>query len=187
MKCLRPPPQNPRLQSHQVPDFDDLASHFESLYQVDEKDDLKKITELKSEVHVPVLDDPITPIEVNKAVNMMKNGGYDHKIDAFLTIYSVLAPLLTLLMNILFYVAYPTTLAISLLSALPKKGNLRLSMNYRGIQMLKAMSALYDRILENRLNLLGMCAQGTISISKRNFYHPPNIHNSFIDCHREEN
>ena len=112
-----------------------------------------KMSELTSEVHVPVLDNPITHDEIDQAMSTMKKGGYDHKINMFQIMYSVLMPLLPLLMNILFYIAYPTTLAISLLSALPKKGNLRLPMNYRGIQMLKAITALYDKILENRLNL----------------------------------
>ena len=49
------------------------------------------------------------------------------------------------------YVAYPVSLAKSLLSALPKKGNLSLPSNYRGIQMLAALSALYDRIISIRL------------------------------------
>ena len=54
-------------------------------------------------------------------------------------------------MNILFYVAYPAKLAISLLIAIPKKGNLSLPKNYRGIQMLKALAALYDRVITVRL------------------------------------
>ena len=66
-----------------------------------------------------------------------------------------MAPLLLLLFNIMFYVAYPLSLARSLLSALPKKGNLSLPVNYRGIQMLAALSALYDRILTIRLR--GWC------------------------------
>ena len=38
-----------------------------------------------------------------------------------------------------------------MLCALPKKGNLSLPKNYRGIQMLKSLSALYDRIITARL------------------------------------
>ena len=62
-----------------------------------------------------------------------------------------MSPLLLLLFNIMFYVAYPVSLARSLLCALPKKGNLALPNNYRGIQMLTALSALYDRIISIRL------------------------------------
>ena len=66
-----------------------------------------------------------------------------------------MAPLLLMFFNIMFYIAYPVSLAKSLLSALPKKGNLSLPVNYRGIQMLAALSALYDRILTIRLR--GWC------------------------------
>ena len=41
----------------------------------------------------------------------------------------------------------------SLLSLIPKKGNLKLPKNYRGIQMLKLLACLYDRIITNRLKL----------------------------------
>ena len=66
-----------------------------------------------------------------------------------------MAPMLILFFNIMFYIAYPVSLARSLLSALPKKGNLSLPVNYRGIQMLPALSTLYDRILTIRLR--GWC------------------------------
>ena len=54
-------------------------------------------------------------------------------------------------MNIFFYITFPVKLALSLLTAIPKKGNLSLPKNYRGIQMLKSMAALYDRIIMNHL------------------------------------
>ena len=55
-----------------------------------------------------------------------------------------------ILLNTMFYVSYPTNLAISLLAAIPKKGNSKFC--YRGIQMLPTLGALFDRILANRLN-----------------------------------
>ena len=51
----------------------------------------------------------------------------------------------------MFYISYPTSLAKSLLIVIPKKGDLSLPKNYRGIQMLKAIAALYDRIIGNRI------------------------------------
>ena len=56
-----------------------------------------------------------------------------------------------LLLNAIFYVAYPLKLALSILYAIPKKGNLLLSSNYRGIQVQPLLGLLYDRILANRL------------------------------------
>ena len=64
----------------------------------------------------------------------------------------MISPILLLLFNIMFYVEYPVSLAKSLLVALPKKGNLLLAVNYRGIQMLAALGALFDRIIANRLH-----------------------------------
>ena len=62
-----------------------------------------------------------------------------------------MAPLLLLIMNTLFYVTYPANLAVSLLTAIPKKGDLSLATNYRGIQMLRALAVLYDGVIANRL------------------------------------
>ena len=48
---------------------------------------------------------------------------------------------------------FPLDLCNSLLTALPKAGNLRLSDNYRGIQMQRLLTNVYDRIICNRLLL----------------------------------
>ena len=131
------------------PIFDDLTSHFEDLYKTSEND-LDKIEELKSDVFIPELDDPITSEEMENTVGKMKNGGYDHKINMFKLISKIMSPLLLLLLNIMFYVSYPLELAVSLLIAIPKKG-LPIPKNFRGIQMLRALAVLYDRIINNRL------------------------------------
>ena len=82
----------------------------------------------------------------------MKKGGYDYQISIVHIIVAKFSPLLLLLLNLMSYVSYPASLAVSLLVALPKKGNLRLACNFRGIQMLRALGALYDRIIAIRLN-----------------------------------
>ena len=54
----------------------------------------------------------------------------------------------------MFVTVYPTCYQCrSLLSVIPKVGNLRLPSNYRGIQMQPLLSILYDKILSNRLLL----------------------------------
>ena len=130
--------------------FEDLKNHFEGLYKNDD-DELAKIEQLTTNVHVPSLDKPIEKDELDKAMNDMKNGGYDHKIDAFKIIVGVLYPIILMLLNIMFYIAYPAKLTISLLNAIPKKGDLSLPINFRGIQMLQALGVLYDRIINNRI------------------------------------
>ena len=127
-----------------------MTAFFENLYKLDENEH-DKIAELKTDVYDPLLDDPITKEEMDAALNKMKNGGFDHRIDIFRVMVKVLSPLMLLILNILFFVTYPANLAVSLLSAIPKKGDLSLFTNYRGIQMLRALAVLYDRVIANRL------------------------------------
>ena len=124
---------------------------FEELYSGN-SDELLKIDELNTKVSDPALDDPITQEEMDSALNQMKKGGFDHRIDMFRTIVKVMSPLILLMLNTMFFIAYPECLAIiSHLTAIPKKGDLSLVTNYRGIQMLPALAVLFDRIIANRL------------------------------------
>ena len=82
----------------------------------------------------------------------MKKGGYDHRVGIFKTIVNFVSPLI-LLLNIMFFICYPARLSVSLLNAIPKKGNLSLPNNFRGVQLLPAMADLYDRIINYRLLL----------------------------------
>ena len=66
----------------QPPAFEDLTASFEALYKLDSIEH-DKIADLKSDVHVPLLDDPITMEEMEAAMSKMKNGGFDHRIDIF--------------------------------------------------------------------------------------------------------
>ena len=134
----------------QPPVFEDLTAFFEDLYKLD-SDEQDKIADLKTDVYDPMLDDPITMKEMDDAMSKMKNGGFDHRIDKFRIMVRVMSPLILLILNILFYVTYPVDLAVSLLTAIPKKGDLSLATNYRGIQMLRALAVLYDRVIANRL------------------------------------
>ena len=47
-------------QTSQGPMIDDLKTHFQNLHK-DDGSDLEKISELQSEVYIPILDDPIYP------------------------------------------------------------------------------------------------------------------------------
>lgn len=133
------------------PTDDELALHFEKLYSTNDPDEAAKIEELFTNTHDPTLDVPITEGEIAAAIKEMKKGGYDYNLDILKVLVQIMSPLLLLFFNIMFFVAYPAALARSLLSALPKKGNLSLPANFRGIQMLAALSALYDRIITIRL------------------------------------
>ena len=135
------------------PTNDELALHFEKLYSCDDPDEAAKIEQLQTDSYVPGLDDPITQGEIDGAMKEMKKGGYDYSLNILRILVQFMSPILLLLFNIMFFVSYPITLATSLLCALPKKGNLLLPANYRGIQMLAALSSLYDRIITLRLQI----------------------------------
>ena len=83
----------------------------------------------------------------------MKKSGWDYSLKVLNLAMETMLPILVLLFNTCFYIAYPIKLGISILYALPKKGNLRLPENYRGIQVQPLLAILYDRIIANRLML----------------------------------
>ena len=142
---------NLNSQNTQAPVFEELTANFEELYHAPEEE-LDKIDELSSDKYVPELDDPISKEELDKAMGKMKNGGYDHRLEFFKPIVKIFSPLILLILNIIFYISYPVELAVSLLNAIPKPGPPS-PRNFRGIQMLKALAVLYDRIITNRLEL----------------------------------
>ena len=133
------------------PMLDDLANHYQTLYSREDPEEPLHISNLTSDIYIPVLDDPISQSDIKDAMKTMKKGGYDYKLPILTLLTTIFLPMIIIIMNFMFYLHYPISLACSLLVALPKKGNLLLPKNYRGIQMLPAIGALYDRIIANRL------------------------------------
>ena len=128
-----------------------MSDYFERMYQpldLNEKDEMKN---LHSDVYIPINDDPITHNELHYAASKMKKGGYDFSLEVLKLLMLCIAPLLLILFNLIFYVTYPKKFGMSILSTIPKKGNLKLLANYRGIHMQNLRSLLYDRIIANRL------------------------------------
>ena len=103
-------------------------------------------------MYIPVLDNPIDRREIIEAMNACKKGGYDISLPVLDKVISKCLPIFVLLFNFIFYVAYPVKLACSLLFPIPKKGSLKKSSNFRGIQMLPTIGALYDRVITRRLD-----------------------------------
>ena len=133
--------------------IDTMADYFENLYEPLDKHEKVELNELHTDVYMPVTDDPITVNEITDAVSETKKGGYDYSLSVLNLFVNVLLPFFTLFFNMCFYMSYPVKLALSMLCAIPKKGNLRLATNYRGIQLQPLIATLYDRILNNRLQL----------------------------------
>ena len=102
-------------------------------------------------MYIPITDDTITSKELYCVSSTMKRGGYDFSLEVLKLLMACLPPLLLILFNPMFYVVYPVKFGMSILSTIPKKGNLKLLTNYRGIHMQNLLSLLYDRIIANRL------------------------------------
>ena len=86
-----------------------------------------------------------------QAFKDMKKSGFDYGLPVLAALVGSFPLLLVTIFNVMFFMKYPMSLACSLLSLIPKKGNLSLPKNFRGIQMLKALACLYDRVIGNRL------------------------------------
>ena len=133
------------------PPVHELSEHFIKLYEPisDEED----IHSLQSMVNIPVTVDPITSEEVVQASSQMKKGGCDYPISILMVMITSILPTILLLLNTILFSSYPSELTVSILSVIPKLGNLSLPTNYRGIQLQPLLAKLYDRVLANRLLL----------------------------------
>ena len=134
-----------------APSIQEFEVFFENLYKCDNQNELREILEIESDVTVPILDDPISETEIKDAWKSMKKPGFDYQLPILSILVTHFSLMLVSMMNMMFYVKYPISLALSLLSLIPKKGNLRLPKNFRGIQMMKILACLYDRVITNRL------------------------------------
>ena len=135
------------------PSMNEFEVFFEDLYKCKNQRELIELMEIETNVTVPLLDDPINEREVKEAWNSMKKSGYDFQLPIQSVLVTYFSLMLVNIMNLMFFVKYPLSMACSLLSLIPKKGNLLLPKNFRGIQMMKALACLYDRVITNRLKL----------------------------------
>ena len=107
--------------------IDTMADYFENLYEPLDTHENAKFTDLHTYVYMPVTDDPITDTEIIKAARETKKGGYDYSLSVLQLFIGVLLPFFTPFFNMCFYISYPVKLAISMICAIPKKGNLKLA------------------------------------------------------------
>ena len=133
------------------PPVEELASHFEELYQPPVNEKNEDLVNLEANTFIPALDDPITEPELHHAVNLIKKVGFDFPPQVLQALMMSISPIMVTLMNMLFYVKFPMNLAMSVLSAIPKKGNLSLPQNYSGIQIMPLLACVFDRIIALRL------------------------------------
>ena len=95
-------------------------------------------------MYIPITDDTITADEISNAYFKLKTAGYDFSSPVLNMLMSVNLPVPLILFYIIVYVVYPLKFGIFLLSAIPKKGNLKLLANYLGIHIQNLLSHLHN-------------------------------------------
>ena len=139
----------PDQQTH--PTDEDFKTYFEGLLNQDEVQQTY-IPEVNT--HVPILDDDITPTEVETQLKRLKSSkaagvdGLPPGVLKWLPDDWIL--LLTYLCNAVFNGTYPEAWSEAKLFAIYKKGERLDPANYRGISILPALSKVYDGILNER-------------------------------------
>ena len=134
-----------------VPDNDDLLTYFKNLYAP--ADELPvELPDIETDLYIPVTDDPINENEILEAFNDQRKG-YNFTNAILRPFKNELLPYVLTIMNIVFFASSTIINAPSLLFAIPKKGNLKLAKNWRGIQLGEYINSWYDRILSNRIKL----------------------------------
>ena len=111
-----------------------------------------------SDISIPILDEPITPLEVKQQAKMLKHDkasgpdGLSPSILKMLPAQWIL--LLTNIFNAIFQARiYPREWTRTRMCTLFKKGDRKDVNNYRGISIMNSMAKLYDMVLCSRLKM----------------------------------
>lgn len=126
--------------------------HFESLLKPNNVPELD--IDLTECPYIPCLDDPISPMEVEKAVKSVKNKGYVGVATGLFRWVPVNILLYILqVLNIVFNTGtYPALWTHTKLITIFKSGQRLACGNYRGIAIGDSLSKIYDTIINNRLS-----------------------------------
>ena len=135
------------------PSDDDFKVHFERVLNPDPAPPAPLVT---AGVSIPVLDDPILPVEVDNQIKKMKVDkacGPDGVSPGLLTILPPvwLLALTTMFNTVFMSGVYPASWVRAKVVTIFKKGNRLDPNNYRGISIINSIAKLYDMILSHRL------------------------------------
>ena len=137
------------IESHDKdsPSDDDFKNHFEELLYDTAQPEMQD-TGIDSP-YIPILDDPISPIEVDDAIKRTKAKGYLGTCPALLKwIPVILIVYIANIFNAIFYAgSYPSQWCYSKLITIFKGGHKLTCGNYRGISITDTFAELYDSIL----------------------------------------
>ena len=132
------------------PNESDFKIHFENLLNPTAQD-LPR--EFNDSPYIPVLDDPITPIEVESVIKNSKLTSYKGLCPGLLKwMPMTFIVYITFIFNVVFLCnEYPEEWCISNLITLFKKGDRLCCGNYRGISVMDTLAKIYDSVLNDRL------------------------------------
>ena len=136
------------------PDYMHFKWHFEALLNINTNncDNIQ----LDNSPYIPILDDPFTLPELDKAIKDLKpNKGYTGICPGIFAKLPLAWLLFFLtLFNVIFQnLCYPIQWTYSKLITLFKSGNKMVCGNYRGISIMDTLAKVYDKLLLNRLSL----------------------------------
>ncbi len=134
----------------------DFKQHFEEL--LGSADYTLETDAVMSDVSTPILDDQITPMEVDQCIRSLKTDKSAGPDGIAPGLFRLLPPvwvvLVTSILNTVFISGtYPPSWCFAKLCVLFKKGNRRLCEDYRGISIMSSLAKLYDMVLCRRLTL----------------------------------
>lgn len=137
------------------PSSDEFKAHFETILNptVNNYD----VTEVTTDVTIPVLDEQISVAEVQEQIKRMHPDkacgpdGLPPGVFSLLPAQWVLA-IVTLFNNIFVSATYPCSWIKAKVFTIFKKGDRHNPHNYRGISILNSMAKLYDMVMCNRLS-----------------------------------
>ena len=135
-----------------TPSDDEFCCHFEGLLNPTPSEDA--LTLPRSNMYVPVLDDPITPQEVKDVIRGLrrdKAAGVDGVPPGILKLLDgEWLNIITYLFNMVFDGSFPEQWSFAKVFTIFKKGNVLDTNNYRGISIQSALAKVYDGILNYR-------------------------------------
>ena len=145
------------MKSLATPSDEEFQNHLEKLYNPDGLEQID-MSDIQTDVTIPVLDGPIDPTEVesvlNKNIKPNKGCGPDGVPPGLLSYLPVTWILtLTTIFNFVFQNGFPHSWAYAKMVMLFKKGQRELCDNYRGISMTNCLAKVYDYVLYRRLSL----------------------------------
>ena len=145
------------VSANDKPSDDQFKIHFESLLNPNRIDFAVHVFDFTSNIYIPVLDDDISPVEIDFVIKKQLKPNSGCGPDGVAPgLFKLLNPewiiWLSTVLNAIFQSAYPQSFAQAKMLSIFKKGNANDCNNYRGISIMNSIAKIYDYVLANRLS-----------------------------------